>query len=185
MSKNILLIIDPQNDFITGTLAVPEAQEKMIKLSKANLTNYDYICITLDSHPDNHSSFVENGGIWPKHCIISTDGWAIPKYLDASIWLFNLLENKQVYFYKKGVNSTVEEYSIFDNPIDGVTLKNLLSKEDNVDICGIAGDYCVLETLKALRNIVDNITVLTSYTASIDKGEKLMNYIQQHNINYK
>ena len=44
--KSILLIVDPQNDFITGTLAVEGAKEKMMKL--ANYINsehpsYDYI----------------------------------------------------------------------------------------------------------------------------------------------
>ena len=31
--KNILLIVDPQNDFITGTLAVQGSKEKMLKLA--------------------------------------------------------------------------------------------------------------------------------------------------------
>ena len=32
--KKILLIVDPQNDFITGTLPVEGAEERMKKLSK-------------------------------------------------------------------------------------------------------------------------------------------------------
>lgn len=62
--KNILLIVDPQNDFITGTLPVAGAEEKMKLLAqylqdKAKI--YDYICITLDSHTERHCSFTENG----------------------------------------------------------------------------------------------------------------------------
>ena len=32
--KQILLIVDPQNDFITGSLAVEGAKEKMMKLAE-------------------------------------------------------------------------------------------------------------------------------------------------------
>jgi nicotinamidase-related amidase len=53
------------------------------------------------------------------------------------------------------------------------------------DVCGIAGDYCVLETLKGLTGLVGTnyIYVLDEFTASIDGGEKLHTYIQENDIN--
>ena len=189
--KNILLIVDPQNDFITGTLAVEGAKEKIMKLAESDLSKYDYICVTLDSHPENHMSFKENGGIWPKHCVIYTNGWDIPEYLDNSFRKFNKQTFKPIHFYHKGTETIKEEYSIFDNTEDGHTLATQvieLFKQDNIyiDICGIAGDYCVLETLKGLRKIIgDNyIRVRTEFTASIDGGEKLLRYLDENNINY-
>ena len=85
MIKSILLIVDPQNDFITGTLAVEGAKEKMMKLAESDLSKYDYVCVTLDTHPENHCSFKENGGIWPKHCVFATNGWNIPEYLNEAL----------------------------------------------------------------------------------------------------
>ena len=190
--KKILLIVDPQNDFITGTLAVKGAKEKMMKLADYIISDaqYDYICVTLDSHPEDHCSFKENGGIWPKHCIVDTNGWNIPEYLEDAMQFVGA--GKKIYFgyYHKGTEPDQEEYSIFDSE-DGNTLSEQIAdliKEYDVyiDICGIAGDYCVLETLKGLRRIIGDqyIQVLTQYTASIDGGEKLMNYIKDNNINY-
>ena len=193
--KNILLIVDPQNDFITGSLAVEGAKERMMKLAEYiehEGHKYDYICITLDSHPKNHMSFKENGGIWPEHCVIDTNGWNIPEYLDDAMQYAGA--GKKIYFgyYHKGTEPDTEEYSIFDNEKDGFTLysqiKDLIHQEDVfISVCGIAGDYCVLETLKGLRKYIgDNyIYVLTEYTASIDGGEKLINYLKENNINYK
>lgn len=192
--KKILLIVDPQNDFITGTLAVKGAKEKMMKLAdyiQDEGYKYDYVCITLDSHPENHTSFKENGGIWPKHCIVGTNGWSIPEYLEDAMQFVGA--GKKIYFgyYHKGTEADQEEYSIFDSE-DGDVLSEQITdliKEYDVyiDICGIAGDYCVLETLKGLRRIIGDryIQVLTQYTASIDGGEKLMNYIKDNNINYE
>ena len=188
--KRILLIVDPQNDFITGSLAVEGAKEKMMKLADYIISNahpqYDYICVTLDSHPEDHTSFKENGGIWPIHCVYDTNGWDIPEYLDDAL----NLSGKLVDYYHKGTESDQEEYSIFDSQDGDALFEQIMEliKGDGVyiDICGIAGDYCVLETLKGLRKIIGDryIRVLTQHTASIDGGEKLMNYIKDNSINY-
>lgn len=187
--KNVLLIVDPQNDFITGTLPVQGAKEKMQKLAayiKEKGAMYDHICVTLDSHTKDHSSFKDNGGIWPEHCVMHTTGWDPPHYLDEVLRTFD------VTYYNKGNIVEKEEYSIFDNEEDGYVLARQLRelmKEDEelfVDVCGIAGDFCVLETLKGLCQIMgnDHISVLTEFTASIDGGEKLQNFIDENNLGF-
>lgn len=186
--KNILLIVDPQNDFITGTLAVEGAKEKMMKLAdyiNGDHPSYDYVCVTMDTHPIDHCSFKVNGGIWPAHCVFETNGWNIPEYLNEA------LENANfVSCYHKGTEVDKEEYSIFDNERDGFMLrtqiKELARQEDvYIDVCGIAGDYCVLETLKGLRKFIGDsyINILWDYTASIDGGVKLFDYAKLNEIN--
>ena len=69
----ILLIVDPQVDFISGSLAVEGAKEKMDALASAlqnGEIDCDYVMVTKDFHPSNHCSFKENGGQWPPHCVI-------------------------------------------------------------------------------------------------------------------
>ena len=105
---------------------------------------------------------------------------------------FSNWSGKPVMYYHKGTNSHTEEYSIFANTEDGLKLRNHIKdmfKEHesvDIDVCGIAGDYCVLETLKGLRKFIgdDYITVLTDYTASIDGGEKLIKYLNENEISY-
>ena len=182
--KSILLIVDPQNDFISGSIAVEGAKEKMMKLAESDLDKYDYVCVTMDTHPKNHCSFKENGGIWPVHCVYDTNGWDLPEYLNDALEDANFVS-----CYHKGTEVDREEYSIFDNERDGFMLrtqiKELARQEDvYIDVCGIAGDYCVLETIKGLRKIIGDkyIKVLTEYTASIDGGEKLMNYLDNNEM---
>ena len=186
--KNILLIVDPQNDFITGSLAVEGAKEKMMKLAEyinGDHPSYDYVCVTMDTHPTDHCSFKENGGIWPAHCVYDTNGWDLPEYLNEA-----LKEANFVSCYHKGTEVDKEEYSIFDNERNGFMLrtqiKELARQEDvYVDVCGIAGDYCVLETIKGLRKFIgdDYIKILWDYTASIDGGIKLFDYAKLNEIN--
>lgn len=187
--KNILLIVDPQNDFISGSLPVENAEEKMLKLSNylnEKGSNYDKIYVTMDSHPENHCSFKENGGIWPKHCITNTSSWEIFNHLNK---VLNDLEN--VEYYHKGTEENKEEYSIFENNLDGITLlnniKNIIEKDSDtfIDVCGIAGDYCVLETIKGLTELINNdyIYILEEFVASIDGGKKLLEYAENNDIN--
>lgn len=107
-----------------------------------------------------------------------TDGWEIPTYL------MDVLNELNVEYYRKGTEVDKEEYSIFDNEDDGSNLKIDLIEEVNdsteIYLCGIAGDYCVLETLKGLTKFADDIIVIEDFTASIDGGEKLKNYILEH-----
>ena len=186
--KNILLIIDPQNDFITGSLAVQGAKEKMLKLSdyvQEHGSNYDYIVITMDTHPSTHCSFKENGGIWPAHCVSFTNGWHMPEYLSDA-----LKQHTQLFIYHKGDLDHKEEYSIFHNEVCAEILtkqlKELQEKDPMlmIDVCGIAGDYCVLETLKGLCDRVDpsKISVLTNFIASIDGGKALNEFTKSKNI---
>ena len=52
--KKVLVIVDPQNDFITGSLAVEGAKEKMEKLTEYLSDNlYNEVMITMDSHPSD------------------------------------------------------------------------------------------------------------------------------------
>lgn len=188
--KNILLIVDPQNDFITGPLAVKGAKEKMLKLSdyiKDFKDEYNYIFVTLDTHPVEHCSFKENGGIWPSHCVFLTNGWHMPEYLSDA---FDRYES--FFVYNKGEHRDKEEYSIFQNERCGKILTQQLQDFQNqdedtyVDVCGIAGDYCVLETIKGLKDIVnpEHISVLMDLVASIDGGEKLTEFLDNNGINY-
>ena len=187
--RNVLLIVDPQNDFISGSLPVAGAEVKMRNLAeyiKAKNTKYDYIFVTMDSHPIKHCSFGDNGGIWPIHCVSNTEGWELPGYLNSVLnETYSLVS-----YYHKGTNVNKEQYSIFDNWEDGLVLTNKIINlceegEAYFDVCGIAGDYCVLETLKGLVNLVGNnyISVLDEFTASIDGGETLHKFLEENNIN--
>lgn len=195
MSKplNIALIIDMQYDFFAddGTLKVnggKQAVENAIERLKN--TNYDAVFFTADFHPFKHCSFKENGGTWPQHCVAHTKGAAIP--IDLMCAAYSNPNTTCVKVLKKGNNKNKEEYSfmqnvdslcIFFSELNGKFLDEM-TPQYNIDIMGIAGDVCVLQTIKDLvtyRN-KDNITVVTDCIASLDGGIALTEYCTQNNI---
>lgn len=67
MPKSALVIVDVQNDFIDGTLALKRCEAKQDGAEVVPCINhlidtvpFDVIAYTLDWHPDDHVSFIEN-----------------------------------------------------------------------------------------------------------------------------
>lgn len=192
MVKKILIVVDYQYDFFNpdGALYVNGGemlQDKILKI----IPDFDGVIFTQDCHPYNHCSFIDTGGQWPRHCVEDSIGAGIPiEFFDAA---------KNYIVEKKGVNYTQEEYGAFfdKTSLHSIVCSLIYSDElyynkfftfnDNeyeFVICGIAGDWCVLETLKNIIKHIgpNNISVYLDGIVSIDGGEKLNNFIKENNI---
>lgn len=77
-ANRMLIIVDPQIDFTTGSLATANGPAAMERLAKAidngAWKDYNWIIVTQDAHPANHCSFVAQGGVFPPHCVQNTEG---------------------------------------------------------------------------------------------------------------
>ena len=186
-----LIIVDCQNDFISGTMAVKGAKNVLENIKifiKNRKKEIDKILFTVDWHPYNHCSFKKFGGDWPQHCVQFTPGACIePKLLK---FVQSLGINYEV--SQKGQIEEKEQYGAFED-IEYVPDSSLIDKyyfdsivSANVDtdfiICGIAGDYCVKATIENL--LKENITpkVLLSGVASIDGGKIFKEFIKENKL---
>lgn len=174
LTKRVLLIVDPQNDFISGSLAVPGATEAMDRLTEYIKTNgyvYNNIIVTQDAHPLSHCSFESNGGIWPVHCVKDTEGYEVYKPLKDELDRLN-----NVTYILKGENENKEEYSAFHDPnFRPFALDREEYEHMQIEVCGIAGDFCVKTSIEDLvKNYPDYfIAIRERFIASIDGGEAL------------
>ncbi len=172
--KRLLIIVDPQIDFTTGSLAVangPKAMETLAEALKSNaIDNYSHIVVTQDFHPANHSSFVDNGGTWPAHCVQGTEGVNVYPNLQEAL---DGLDMKVEYLHKGNI-AEKEEYSILQNEESGARVREMTKSDGftGIDICGIASDYCVYETLKDLLEFypAENVRVVTNCIAAVDEN---------------
>ena len=79
----------------------------------------------------------------------------------------------------------VEEYSIMKNLAAHSLLTNCILNKENttIDICGIAGDVCVMNTVKDLiKYKYTNITILTQYIANVKDIKPLIDLAIQNNL---
>lgn len=180
MSK-MLLIVDPQIDFISGTLPVDGAAEAMDALAgyiTDRAGKYAATVITADCHPYDHCSFRRNGGEWPDHCIHDTTGAALwPRVFDAAYGADSGTE-----VVHKGQRSDADEYSVFRNEAATRRIGEIIREKaiGEIDVCGLAGDVCVLESVKDGRRMFPQcrFRVLEEYSPSIDGGKALKEYLK-------
>ena len=136
---DVLVLVDVQNDFVDGSLAVPDAPAIIAPLnryialfSKRGLR----IVATRDWHPASHMSFREQGGSWPPHCVANTPGakFAPGLRLPEGTWLVS-----------KATAPFREAYSAFEGTDFALRLKRLGAHR--LFVGGLATDYCVLRTV--------------------------------------
>jgi nicotinamidase/pyrazinamidase len=128
-----LLIVDVQNDFCTGgTLAVPEG-EKVVPVINELMNRFSVIVASKDWHPENTTHFEK----WPRHCIQNTVGAAFhPQLKDEKI--------QEVFL--KGTGTEDDGYSAFEATSNNLEQFLRSQKIDDLYVCGLATDYCVLSS---------------------------------------
>jgi nicotinamidase/pyrazinamidase len=80
-----LIIVDMQNDFISGgALAVPDG-DAVIPVVNALASESEFVVATRDWHPPDHGSFAEQGGVWPVHCVAGSEGAELAPGVDRAL----------------------------------------------------------------------------------------------------
>ncbi|GAB1473330.1 hypothetical protein MASR2M69_07710 [Bacteroidota bacterium] len=71
--KRAHIVVDMLYDFIDGSLACLNAENAVEKsIGYINSNKDQMVVYVADSHPENHCSFRNYGGIWPSHCVKGT-----------------------------------------------------------------------------------------------------------------
>jgi nicotinamidase/pyrazinamidase len=160
-----LIVADVQNDFCEGgSLAVTggSAVARGISELLASGPGYAHVVATKDFHIDPGEHFSENPDYavsWPRHCVVGTPGADFHPEFDPSC-----VEA----VFMKGHHSAA--YSGFEGTDEsGTTLTDWLRLRgvDEVDIVGIATDYCVRATAADAAEAGFCTRVLLELTAGV------------------
>jgi nicotinamidase/pyrazinamidase len=161
-----LIITDVQNDFCEGgSLAVAGGAAVARAVSEylaGSAQDYAHVVATKDFHIDPGSHFSEHpdyAASWPPHCVAGTPGSDFYPDLDTST-----VEA----VFRKGQHAAA--YSGFEGvDDDGTPLGDWLRGHgvDEVDVVGIATDYCVHATAADAARTGFATRVLLDLTAAI------------------
>lgn len=144
--RNILVGVDVQNDFITGSLAVNEGDQVVTPLNnvaKAVRQSGGQVVYTRDWHPAETPHFAEFGGQWPVHCVAGTEGADFHPDLDVQ---------SGDTIISKGIGQT-DDYSGWEGASDtSETLETIIKprtphEKVRVILGGLATDFCVKATV--------------------------------------
>ena len=182
--KKLLLVIDSQKDFLDGgKLGVTGSTVMMDGLAdfiNEHGNEYDLAIATVDWHPIAHCSFDVNGGQWPVRCVQHSEGAAIYEpvlnALNKSTKFFSILT--------KGTDDSHEEYSIFKNVLSKDKLVHMvnLAEIEEIDVVGIAYDYCVADSVKdglrTLPNVKFNVIKKFCPAIAKDTADEFTKFIE-------
>jgi nicotinamidase/pyrazinamidase len=188
--KRALLVTDIQNDFLPGgALAVEQGDEiiPFVRNVMQRTGDYQLIVAVQDWHPPDHGSFASNHPgaapfqmgeldglpqvLWPDHCVQGSPGARLQEQIRETLaditraGAFSLI-------IQKGQDPQVDSYSaFFDNARRHDTGLDRALKSygiTDVDIVGLAFDYCVRCTALDAASLGYRTRVLMNGTRAID-----------------
>jgi len=123
-----LIVVDMQNDFITGVLGSKLA-EAIVPNVVEKVKNFDgKVIFTRDTHFADYMQTQEGNKLPVEHCIKDTDGWQICDEL------------------KSFATDVVDKITF-----GSVDLPKMITDADEIELCGLCTDICVISNAMILK----------------------------------
>lgn len=141
-----LVVIDVQNDFVSGSLGSPEAVEMLPRLLEKIRGFEGAILMTQDTHGDDYPDTQEGRMLPVMHCVRGTDGWRFPEEVEA---------------LRESLGARVYEKSAFGSTRLVVDLKRLYDEEEleSVELVGLCTDICVISNALMIKSAMPELPV--------------------------
>jgi nicotinamidase len=198
-----LVVVDMQNDFVSGSLAVPEAETIIPNVNALIDLPFKAKIATKDFHPTDHVSFARTHGrpeystlsiyhpqdevkvsgikqtLWPIHCVAQTGGADFAPGVQS---------NNFDAVIHKGTHPSIESYSAFRDVWGrGETELPKVLREigaSDVYICGLAGDYCVKYTANDSVEYGYNTWVIRDAVKSISSNDLVWEEMESKGVKF-
>ena len=142
--RNLLVVVDMQNDFIDGSLGTKEAVA-IVDNVIAEIAKYDTkdIFATRDTHPENYLETQEGKNLPVVHCVKNTKGWEINEKIAKALR-----------------NAEIIDKPTFGSKILAEKIAAIAEKEDiEVTLIGLCTDICVVSNALLMKAYVPEIPV--------------------------
>lgn len=127
-----LVVVDMQNDFISGSLGSEQAKG-IVQNVKQKVQSFDgRVIFTRDTHSEKYLRTQEGKRLPVEHCIKGTDGWEICDEL-------------------KPLVETVVDKGTFGSLDLPDEIKKERSRVEEIELCGLCTDICVISNAMILK----------------------------------
>ena len=137
----MLLVVDMQNDFITGSLGSPDAQAIVDKVCQ-KIDNWDgRVCFTMDTHYEDYAESEEGRHIPVSHCVNETWGWQLQEDVAK--------------------RRTKESFIVYKESFGSMELPNIadILNVKEFQIIGLCTDICVISNALVLRSAMPDAVI--------------------------
>lgn len=146
----VLIVVDMQNDFISGSLGTPQAQAIVPKVAekvKQYIAEDGVVIYTRDTHFEDYLETLEGQKLPVPHCIVNTEGWQIKDevyHSDSEVF------DKYTFGY----------YGL-PNEILGVCGRKFGRVDvESIEFVGVCTDICVVSNALIVKSIYRDIPIM-------------------------
>jgi nicotinamidase/pyrazinamidase len=177
--RDVLVIVDVQNDFCPGGALAVSDGDAVIPVINQLAVQFAHVVLTQDWHPPGHMSFASSHPgkrpfetieavygqqiLWPDHCVQGTEGAAFHP---------GLAVRHVELVLRKGFRPAIDSYSALrENDRSTPTGLTAYLRErgfERLTLCGLATDYCVLYSALDARELGFAVQVAASACRGID-----------------
>ena len=156
--SKLLIVVDYQNDFVTGSLGFPKAaalEHGIAERIQEYKARGDDVVFTLDTHGGDYSHTQEGRNLPVPHCMRGTEGWklygAIAALCDASTPRF-----------EKGA-------------FGSLALANYLASKDyeSVELVGVVSNICVVSNAVLAKAALPEARVIVDAACTASHDDRL------------
>ena len=133
-----LVVIDVQNDFVSGSLGTPEAQAMLPRLEEKLRGFEGCVWMTLDTHGADYMDTQEGKHLPVPHCVRETEGWQLAGELGKLAESFG---------------AGIVEKATFGSEELVASLKALYEagELESIELVGLCTDICVVSNALMLK----------------------------------
>ncbi|WP_294581568.1 cysteine hydrolase family protein [uncultured Thomasclavelia sp.] len=174
--KKLLVVVDYQNDFVSGSLGFKDAlsiEDYLADLIEKYHQNNDDVIFTLDTHQTDYLNSQEGKNLPITHCIENSEGWML---------------------YGKIKDLAKNDYQIKKETFGSLALGNYLQDKDyqEITITGVVSNICVISNaiiikaaLPEAKIIIDFKGIASNDLSLQQKAIDIMKNLQMEIINEK
>ncbi|MBP3469094.1 MAG: cysteine hydrolase [Lachnospiraceae bacterium] len=144
----LLVVVDMQNDFVTGAFNSPAAQA-IVPNIVAKINEYkergDKIVFTRDMHTAEDYANTYESQLYPPHCFVGTWGWDYQEDIKNAVdW-----ENAKIYG-KLAYGCAAYGRDLSDGLYDDM---------EEIELCGVCTDCCVISNSIVTRTFLPDVKI--------------------------
>lgn len=142
----ILIVVDMQNDFISGALGTPEAEAIVSRVCHKIRAFPGMVLATRDTHAADYLHTQEGKNLPVVHCVKDTEGWALhPDVADAC-------HEKLAKIFEKPTFGSMELAAY-------LTGLNQEESIERIQLVGLCTDICVISNALLLKAALPDIPI--------------------------
>ena len=147
--KKLLIVVDMQNDFITGSLGSAMAEEitgNVEEKIKEYLQEGQTVIYTKDTHFEHYPDTQEGKNLPVPHCIRGTEGWQLEKRIEA--------------LCEKAGSKVYEKQTFGSKELAEDIQKGIYDDYDQIEFVGLCTDICVISNVMLVKAFLPEVPLV-------------------------